>query len=230
MKVAVVGIGAMGGGMARSLLRSEHTSIVEAYDHNTELLKAFHTEATLANKAKDDALPATSLSNAVEGVDVVVLVLVNEAQCHSVCFGDSSSDGLIQLLTKSKSSQQKCVILCSTVSATFARKANAAFRAKGVYFIDSPISGGPARALSGELTMMSSGDEASLNFAMPLLQAMGTDLHLCGEAGMGSTVKMVHQLLAGVHICCAAEALSLAAKAGVDVELMYNIVNGAAGS
>lgn len=227
--------------MARSLLRSEQTTIVSAYDHNTELLNAFHTEAIAANKAKSTTTrssnPATSLSDAVIGVDVVVLVLVNESQCNSVCFGD---DGLIQILgddddadsssSQQEQQQQKCVILCSTVSATFARKANAAFRAKSIYFVDCPISGGPVRALSGELTMMSSGDEESLNFAMPLLQAMGTDLHLCGEAGMGSTVKMVHQLLAGVHICCAAEALSLAAKAGVDVELMYNIVNGAAGA
>lgn len=79
--------------------------------------------------------------------------------------------------------------------------------------------------------MMASGNSTSLAYAMPILQALGNKVHtIKGGAGMGSTAKMVHQLLAGVHICAAAEALSLAAKAGLDVEQMYEIVIGAAGN
>jgi len=79
--------------------------------------------------------------------------------------------------------------------------------------------------------MMCSGDPEDLQVADPLFQAMGTEIHIVrGGAGMGSTVKMVHQLLAGVHIAVAAEALALAAKAGLDVRQLYDIVKGAAGN
>lgn len=123
------------------------------------------------------------------------------------------------------------------------RQAHEQFQSRDIFFVDCPVSGGPVRALKGELTMMASGDEASLDLAKPLLDAMGSKVHVvAGGAGMSSTVKvritttvlefrqksahlitkhcfflyvlsqMVHQLLAGVHICCAAEALALAAK------------------
>ena len=74
--------------------------------------------------------------------------------------------------------------------------------------MDCPVSGGPARALTGELTLMASGDDDSLKKAAPLLDVLGKEVHIIkGGAGSGSAVKCVHQLLAGVHICAAAEAL-----------------------
>mmetsp|Transcript_9260 Transcript_9260/g.27909 ORF Transcript_9260/g.27909 Transcript_9260/m.27909 type:complete len:164 (+) Transcript_9260:250-741(+) len=79
--------------------------------------------------------------------------------------------------------------------------------------------------------MMASGDDDSMARAVPLLNAAGRDVHVIpGGAGFGSTVKMVHQLLAGVHVVCAAEALALSAKTGIDPRQMYGIVNGAAGA
>lgn len=99
--------------------------------------------------------------------------------------------------------------------------------------MDCPVSGGPARARQGDLAMMASGDEQSLEAAKPILNALGRDgdVHIiAGGAGAGSTVKCVHQLLAGVHICVAAEAMAMAAKAGLDTEQLYKIVNGAAGA
>ena len=86
--------------------------------------------------------------------------------------------------------------------------ANQKFKSKGIDFLDCPVSGGPARALSGELTMMASGDKECMDKAKPILDTLGSDVHLIdGGAGAGSTVKCVHQLLAGVHICAAAEAM-----------------------
>jgi NAD-binding of NADP-dependent 3-hydroxyisobutyrate dehydrogenase/NAD binding domain of 6-phosphogluconate dehydrogenase len=117
--------------------------------------------------------------------------------------------------------------------ATWAQKASEKFLGKGIFFVDCPISGGPARARQGDLTMMASGDEQSLEKARPILAALGRDgdIHIiAGGSGAGSTVKCVHQLLAGVHICVAAEAMAMAAKAGLDVKQLYRIVNGAAGA
>jgi putative dehydrogenase len=223
--VTVIGIGAMGGGMARALLKSPVTSSVVGYDRSTTLVDEFYQESKSAGKAGTADSPPTSLQQAISpDTQFVVLVLVNEDQCQQVCFG--SGENLLSLIPEGC-----CVILCSTVTATWARKAQDAFRAQSVHFIDCPVSGGPARAKLGDLTMMASGDDESLAMAKPLLDAMGRDVFIVdGGAGMGSTVKMVHQLLAGVHIVCAAEALALAAKAGLDVEQMYNIVNGAAGA
>jgi len=223
-RIAVVGIGAMGGGMARALLDSSVSDCVTAYDRTTDLVDAFYQESKAASKAP--SVKPTTLREAVnENTQFVVVVLQNEPQCEAVCFGDGQ-EHLLVLMPKGS-----CLILCSTVSATWTKKAAEKFQNAGIHFVDCPISGGPVRARDGDLTLMASGDEECLAKAKPILEAMGREVHvIAGGPGMGSTVKMVHQLLAGVHVVVAAEALALAAKAGLDVEQMYEIVNGAAGA
>lgn len=94
------------------------------------------------------------------------------------------------------------------LKATWAKRANEIFHASGILFVDCPVSGGPARAREGDLTLMASGEVSSLDFAKPVLDSLAREVHLIqGGAGAGSTVKCVHQLLAGVHICAAAEAM-----------------------
>jgi len=225
MKVAVVGLGAMGGGIARSLLHSPDIQEVRGFDLNPEAVSKFGEEAAAAGKAAD-FLPADLRLQCfvTEETNVTVIVLVNEAQCNSVCF-ENDCNNLESILNEGS-----CVMLCSTVTAMWSRSAFERFAKKGIQFTDCPISGGPVRALAGELSIMASGEDKSLQYIQPLLKAMGEQIHIIpGGAGMGSTAKMVHQLLAGVHIVVAAEALALAAKAGLDVEQMYDIVSGAAG-
>lgn len=231
--VAVVGIGAMGGGMARSLLASSSTSTVMAYDRSADLVSAFHEEAVALGKGGgSSSTPPKSLGDVVNcDTDAVVLVLVNEDQCEDVCFGgdgggDSNSINLRSLLPKGS-----CVILCSTVTAKWAKSAALRFGSSGIKFVDCPVSGGPARARSGDLTLMVGADEPSLSEAMPLLKAMGRDgqVYILGGPGTGSSAKTAHQLLAGVHVAVAGEALAMAAKAGVDPRLVYDVVKGAAG-
>jgi 3-hydroxyisobutyrate dehydrogenase-like beta-hydroxyacid dehydrogenase len=220
--VTVIGIGAMGGGMARALLRSDEIDRVIGYDRSADLVQRYFDEAQSVDKTC--SAPPKTLSEAIdEKTNVVVLVLVNELQCQHVCF--DAPENLFNLLPSDST-----VILCSTVSATWAKKADQAFASKNVNFVDCPISGGPVRARAGELTMMASACEA-LDRVMPVIHGMGKDVHvIAGGVGMGSTVKMVHQLLAGVHIVVAAEALALAAKAGLDPQQMYDIIQGAAGA
>jgi len=235
MNVTVIGLGAMGGGIARALLRSNEINTVTGYDLSYDLTRKFREEASAIGKSDGDEIEVCDttypLNQAItQKIDAVVVALVNESQCNQICFGDTGgTDSSMNL--KSLLRSGSCVIVCSTVSASWCRSAHAQFSKINIKFVDCPMSGGPIRALKGELTLMAAGEEDDLAFAKPILAATGKEIHIIpGGPGMGSTVKMVHQLLAGVHIVVAAEALALAAKAGLDVKQMYDIVNGAAGA
>ena len=220
MKVCVVGIGAMGGGIARALLKSDDIKSVVGYDVSEQLMNIFHEEAKTVSKHGGDSIP-NSLENALKGCNVCMLVLVNEEQCQQVCSS----------ILEMESCQLSTVILCSTVRASWVRETACLFEHRTINFVDCPISGGPVRALAGQLSIMAScNDDKVLQQLQPLFQAMASSIHIIpGGAGMGSTAKMVHQLLAGVHIAVAAEALHLAQKAGLNPNQLYDIVNSAAG-
>ena len=217
--------------MARSLLRSHAVGSVAGFDLNPEVVSRFYEEAKEVGKAASAEPPQQlTLDRFVDATttDVVLIVLVNEAQCQSVCFGNNANNSCnIESLLR----QGSTVIVSSTVTPAWSKRTFSRFAEKGIRFLDCPISGGPVRSLAGEITIMASGEPEDLQAIDPLFQAMGAEIHIVkGGAGMGSTVKMVHQLLAGVHIAVAAEALALAAKAGLDVKQMYAIVKGAAGN
>lgn len=240
MNVTVIGLGSMGGGMARSLLRSDAIQSVTGFDLNVDLCFDFYQEALKCQKSHpaDSIVHGSNKTHPLHLSDcihkdthVVVLVLVNEAQCQDTCFGSDKAN-LMELL-----SPNSTVILCSTVSSQWVISAAEQLEKAHIQFVDCPISGGPARALKGDLTLMASGSDQALDHVKPILLAMGgqqgneiDNIHYLGPVGNGSTVKMVHQLLAGVHIVAAAEALTLASKAGIDPVTMYNIVKGAAGN
>ena len=191
----VIGIGNIGGGMARALLRSPATATVAAHDMESDLVSAFHKEARKAGKAASSWSPTNMGEAITKETNIAILSLVNERQCQSVCFGGDSGNILLSRL-----SAGSCVILCSTVSAQWSRYAKERFATKDIHFVDCPVSGGAAKAMSGDLTMMASGDEMSLAIAMPILDAAGKEVHLIeGGAGMGQTVIYIHQSLAGIH-------------------------------
>lgn len=211
--------------MARSLLRSPAVNEVSGFDLSPDLVSSFYDDANAAGKATPTLSKKLTIDNFInQSTDVVLIVLVNEAQCQSTCFG-----GDVNLLSILR--EGACVIVSSTVSAEWSKSASVQFTKKNILFCDCPVSGGAVRALAGEITIMASGEPSSLEYVDPLFQAMGKEIHIIpGGVGMGSTVKMVHQLLAGVHIVAAAEALTLAEKAGLDVNQVYDIVGGAAGA
>lgn len=213
--------------MARCLLRSSVIEEVAGFDLSRDLVSNFYAEAKESGKATPELPSKYVLEKFVtKDTDVVLIVLVNESQCNSVCFENENDTNLESLLRPGS-----VVILSSTVPPAWSKKASERFAGKNIGFCDCPISGGPVRAKAGEITIMASGEEQWLECVEPVLQAMGKEIHrIPGGSGMGSTVKMVHQLLAGVHVVAAAEALTLAAKAGIDVQQMYDIVKGAAGA
>jgi 3-hydroxyisobutyrate dehydrogenase-like beta-hydroxyacid dehydrogenase len=96
--------------------------------------------------------------------------------------------------------------------------------AKGAGFLDVPVSGGPAGAQAATLTMMAGGDRATFDAAQPVLSALGKNIHYCGPSGSGTIVKLVNQLLVGVHTAAAAEALVFGTKAGADPKVLLDVI------
>lgn len=211
-RVGVVGLGAMGLGMAHSLRRAGYD--VGVHDLRPEVAEDF---------ARDGGTAFASPGDLAAAVDVVVSVVVNAAQVESVLFG---ADGAAARLRPGA-----VFVMCSTVDPGWSAELGGRLAESGLLYLDAPISGGAVRAAAGELTMMTSGPAAAYAVADPVLEAMSGTVYRLGEqAGLGSKVKIVNQLLAGVHIAAAAEAMALGLKAGVPAEALYEVITHSAGN
>ncbi len=211
--VAVIGLGAMGMGAAQSCVRAG----LDTYG------------VDLSAQARDvlQAAGATAVAASADGfadkLDAVLLLVVNAAQVEAVLFGES------KLADKLKPGT--AVMVSSTIAAQDARRFGEALAARGLLMLDAPVSGGAAKAAAGEMTVMAAGDDAVFAKLQPVLDAVAGKVYRCGkDIGQGATVKIIHQLLAGVHIAAGAEAMALAAKAGIPLDLMYDVVTHAAGN
>jgi 3-hydroxyisobutyrate dehydrogenase len=119
----------------------------------------------------------------------------------------------------------------ATMDPSFARSLAKRVEALGLHYLDAPISGGAAKAAKGELTMMASGSAEAFAAARPALDAMAAKVYELGDAaGTGAAFKMINQLLAGVHIAAACEAISFAAKQGLDLAKVYEVITASAGN
>lgn len=212
MRVGVVGLGSMGLGMARSLLRAGHE--VHGHDVRPEPV------AALVQAGGRAAATPAELGGRVEAL---LAVVVNAAQLDQVLFGDA---GAAKALPSGA-----VVVTSATVAPGYAAGLGDRLAALGLLHLDAPISGGAARAATGELSVMASGSPAAFDRARPLLEAVAAKVHRLGDrSGQGSQVKMVNQLLAGVHVAAAAEAMALCLRAGADPQAVYDVVCGSAGA
>jgi 3-hydroxyisobutyrate dehydrogenase len=211
-RVAVIGLGSMGFGMAQSLRRAGFE--VVGCDVSAGPLQRFREEGGLV--ARTPALAA-------EGCAAVVSVVVNAAQTEAVLFG---RDGVGETLD-----QGAVFVSSATMDPQIARRLGAELEATGRRYLDAPISGGAVRAAEGQLTVMASGTAEAFASARPVLEAMAARIYELGdEAGQGSAFKMINQLLAGVHIAAACEAMALAAKQGLDLRRIYEVITASAGN
>jgi 3-hydroxyisobutyrate dehydrogenase len=122
-------------------------------------------------------------------------------------------------------------VACATVPPAFAEGLAGELGARGLLMLDAPVSGGAAKAATGEMTVMASGAPEAFEKAGPFLEAVAVKIYRLGDApGQGSRVKMINQLLAGVHIAAAAEAMAMGMRAGVDPEVLYEVISNSAGS
>ncbi|MEY2686964.1 MAG: hypothetical protein RL375_1162 [Pseudomonadota bacterium] len=210
--IGLIGLGAMGRGMAGSLRRAGYT--VHVCDVRPEAALAFAAEGGVAC-----ATPAELAAHC----EVIVSVVVNAAQTEAVLFG---SDGAAAAMRPGSA-----FVMCSTVDPNWSIGIEQRLAALGLLYLDAPISGGAARAASGEMTMMTAGTPAAYAKVGAALDAMAAKVYRLGDqAGAGSKVKIINQLLAGVHIAAAAEAMALGLREGVAADALYEVITHSAGN
>ncbi|HET9018051.1 MAG TPA: L-threonate dehydrogenase [Acetobacteraceae bacterium] len=212
MKVGVIGLGSMGMGAALNLVRKGHE--VTGCDLRAEARDELVREGGRAVSRAAD-LP--------DGLEALIVLVVNAAQTDSVLFG---AEGCLPRLAPG------AVVLCSTTLAPeAARSIGARLAERQIAMLDAPVSGGATAAREGRMTVMASGPAGAFDRAQPVLDAIAGKVWRLGEAhGAGSTVKMVNQLLAGVHIAAAAEAMALGIRAGADPQTLFDVITTSAGN
>ncbi|CAG2145371.1 L-threonate dehydrogenase [Cupriavidus yeoncheonensis] len=210
--IGVIGLGAMGQGVAQSLLRAGFN--VHACDLRPDVLQRF---------ADAGGVPCASPAELGKRCDVVITLVVNAQQTEAVLFGNDGAATAMRPGT--------LVIASATVPPAFAEALGRRLGEQGILMLDAPVSGGAARAASGEMTMMTSGPAEAYSLAEDVLAAIsGKVYRLGGTHGAGSKVKIINQLLAGVHIAAAAEAMALGLREGVDPNALYDVITHSAGN
>ena len=214
-RVGLIGLGAMGSGMAQSLRRAGH--LVHVFDIRSEVAQSF---AALGGQAHASAAALAG------NCDVVISVVVNAAQTEALLFGDGAAEGCAAAMKPGS-----VFVMCSTVDPNWSVAMEARLEALGLLYVDAPISGGAAKAASGQMTMMTAARPAAYALADPFLDAMAGKVYRLGtSAGAGSKVKIINQLLAGVHIAAAAEAMALGLREGVAPQALYEVITHSAGN
>ena len=210
--VAVIGLGSMGFGMATSLRRAGFE--VTGCDVMADSVARFVNEG-----GKGARTPA----EAAKAADIVICVVLNAAQTETILFG---KDGVSETLAK-----DAVFVSSATMDPEVARRLAKQLEPTGRHYLDAPISGGAQRAAQGELTVLASGSPAAFAKARPALDAMAAKLYELGDApGQGAAFKMINQLLAGVHIAAASEAITFAARQGLDLRKVYEVITASAGN
>lgn len=211
MKVAWIGVGRMGNPMATNVLKGGHQLTV----HDVRRENA-------ANLLEAGARWASTPAEAAVDQEVVAMCLPMPRDVEAVCLGGGS---LIEAVEPST-----VVVDCSTNSVEVIRKLHAAFAAKGIQFIDAPVSGGVPGAISRDLCVMASGDEATFSRIRGVFDAMGDKVVYCGGVGNGTVCKLTHQLLSAIIQQGAAEVLTLGVKAGVPLKVLVDAISKSAGA
>jgi L-threonate 2-dehydrogenase len=212
MKVGVIGLGTMGMGAALNLVKKGFAT----YGCDLrESARAELVEAGGSAVASPAELPAD--------LATLIVFVVNAKQADAVLFGPEGCAAKLQ--------KGAVVMNCLTMAPEEARAVAGKLEAMGLLALDTPVSGGQAGARGGTMTVMASGPAAAFEKADPVLNAISTKVWKLGDApGIGSTVKMVNQLLAGVHIATAAEAMALGIRAGADPHTLFDVISSSAGS
>lgn len=209
---AVIGLGSMGMGAALSCIRAGLNTY--GIDINQGALQRL-SDAGAAGVS-------TSCSDVAERLDSVLLLVINAHQCRQVLFDGGLADKL---------RPGTAVMVSATMAADDIRDIAAKLEDRQLKVLDAPVSGGAAKAEAGAMTVMAAGSDDAFDDLAPVLDATADKVYRVGsETGMGAMVKIIHQLLAGVHIAVGAEAMAMAARAGISLEVMYEVVTNAAGN
>jgi 3-hydroxyisobutyrate dehydrogenase-like beta-hydroxyacid dehydrogenase len=208
-----IGLGAMGAPMAKRIVSAGFDlSVFDVRPENADPLVEL------------GARRAGSPREAAEGAEALVLMVVNAEQAEDALFG---GDGAAEIL-----SPESAVVVMSAVGPEAVRRIEGPLAGRGVRLLDAPVSGGVARAERGDLLIMAGGIADLFEEVRPLLAAMGSTVSHCGgSVGDGQSVKLVNQLLCGVHVAVAGEALAYAETLGLDPRSVFETIRyGAANS
>jgi len=205
MNVGFIGLGKMGRPMTRHLLDAGFAVTVHS-----------RTRAAVDELVAAGAHPASTPAEVSRASDIVLTCLTNTPSVDEVYFG---AHGLIEAARPGQ-----ILVDHGTVSPTTSRQCAEGARAHGADFLDAPVSGGPAGATAGTLTIMVGGAEETFERARPVFEAMGKNIRRVGPTGSGSTIKLANQLLVAIHTAAAAEAMVLGTKAGADPAVMLDVL------
>ena len=206
MKIGLIGLGIMGNPMAKNLLKAGYELVVND-----------------RNQASIDEVVAAGASYATqaeigESCDVVLTMLPNSPQVKEVMLGD---DGVAAHMKAGST-----FIDMSSINPVASKEIAAVLEAKGIDMLDAPVSGGEPKAIDGTLSFMVGGKQEVFDKFKDLLGAMGASVVRCGDVGAGNTTKLANQIIVACNIQALAEALTLAQKAGVDPELVFQAIRG----
>ena len=208
MKIAFIGLGNMGGGMAANLVKAGHE--VHAFDLSEE---------ALARAAENGCVPYTSVREAVQGAEAVVSMLPNGGIVESVYAADVIGQTPAEAL----------LLDCSTIDVDTAKRVAEASAQAGYAMVDAPVSGGIAAANGGTLTFMVGGSDAAFARSEPILSAMGKAVIHAGASGAGQAAKICNNMILGATMIATCEAFALAEKLGLDLQTFFDISSKASG-
>lgn len=207
-RIAFIGLGNMGGGMAANLAKAGHD------------VRAFDLSADALDRAKAaGCLPMASVAEAADGAEAVVTMLPAGRHVEAV-YGDLFAASL---------SPAAILIDCSTIDVATARKVEDAARTAGYAMVDAPVSGGIAAANGGTLTFMVGGSDEAFALAEPILSSMGKAVIYAGASGAGQAAKICNNMILGATMIATCEAFALADKLGLDLQTFYDISSKASG-
>jgi len=209
-KVGFIGLGNMGGGMARNILKAGHD--LRVFDLNDQVMSDICAEG---------ATGATSAVDVVAGMDAVITMLPAGKHVKSVYLGDG---GLI-----AAAAPGSIMMDCSTIDVDSARTVVTAATEAGLLMVDAPVSGGVAAAAAGSLTFMVGGTDGAFQAAQPFLDNMGANVIHAGGAGSGQAAKICNNMMLGIQMISVSEAFILAEKLGLEAQKLFDISSKASG-
>ena len=207
MKIGFIGLGIMGKPMVRNLLKGGYS--VTVHDLNA---------ASVAELTSAGATAGGSSLNTASQSDVIITMLPDGPDVEKAVLGEN---GILE-----GARTGSIIVDMSSISPIVSQKIGEICTAKGVGFIDAPVSGGEPKAIDGTLTIMVGGDQKTFDNVLPILQKMGSTVTLTGPIGAGNTTKLANQIMVACNIAAMGEALVLATRAGLNPEVVFNAVKG----
>ena len=206
MKIGLIGLGIMGKPMAKNMLKA-------GYDLTVSDLNKANVDEVVAAGAK-----AASNKEIGETCDVVMTMLPNSPHVKSVMLGENGVASFMK--------PGSVFIDMSSINPVASKEIAAALAEKGIEMLDAPVSGGEPKAVDGTLSFMVGGKQEVFDAHKAILETMGASVVRCGDVGAGNTTKLANQIIVACNIQALAEALTLAQKAGVDPQLVFEAIKG----